>query len=135
MNREDLRLVEFTIVEKTKAKKGRKTTKKEVKKYGYFHLWGTNVNGKGNEKFFGLIEEAATGSLLEITYKDIRFLSEAEVEEYVEAAEAVAEENAETLVIVEEIIAQAEAPATEEAPAPEPAATQAKAKTTRSKKP
>lgn len=132
MNREDLRLVEFTVIEKTKAKKGKKTQKKEVKKFGYFHLWGTNVNGKGNEKFFGLIEEAATGSLLEITYKDIRFLSEAEVEEYFEAAEAseaAAEENAETLAIVEEIIAEAEAPATEETPAE-----QVKPKATRSRK-
>jgi hypothetical protein len=132
MNREDLRLVEFTVVEKTKAKKGKKTTKKEVKKYGYFHLWGANVNGKGNEKFFGLIEEAVSGSLLEITYKDIRFLSEAEAEEYFEAAEA-AEENAETLLVVEEIIAD-EAPATTEAPAAEAPATEAKPKTTRRKK-
>lgn len=133
MNREDLRLVEFTVVEKTKAKKGKKTTKKEVKKYGYFHLWGTNVNGKGNEKFFGLIEEAVTGSLLEVTYKDIRFLSEAEVEEYFEAAEAVAEENAETLQVVEEIIAE-EAPATEETPAGEAPVAEAKPEATRRKK-
>ncbi|KOS06821.1 hypothetical protein AM493_12895 [Flavobacterium akiainvivens] len=132
MNREDLRLVEFTVVEKTKAKKGKKTTKKEVKKYGYFHLWGTNVNGKGNEKFFGLIEEAVSGSLLEITYKDIRFLSEAEVEEYHEAAEVVAEENAETVAIVEEIIAEAEEAT--ETPAQEAPAEEAKPKTTRSRK-
>ncbi len=132
MNREDLRLVEFTIVEKTKAKKGKKTQKKEIKKYGYFHLWGTNVNGKGNEKFFGLIEEATTGSLLEVAYKDIRFLSEAETEEYFEAAEDVAEENAETLAIVENIMGE-EAPADAEIKAEDAPATEAKPKTTRKK--
>jgi hypothetical protein len=102
MNREDLRVVQFTVIEKTKAKKGKKTQKKEKKKYGYFHLWGTNVNGKGNEKFFGLVEEAVSGSLLEVSYKDIRFLSEAETEEYFEEAEADSEETTEEVLALEQ---------------------------------
>jgi len=92
MNREDLRLVEFTVIEKSKPKKGKKTVKKEKKKIGLFHLWGTNVNGKGNEKFYGLIEDAENGSLLEVSFKDIRFLNEDEVEELTEAALEEAEE-------------------------------------------
>lgn len=92
MNREDLRLVEFTVIEKSKPKKGKKTVKKEKKKIGLFHLWGTNVNGKGNEKFYGLIEDAETGSLLEVSFKDIRFLNEDEIEELTEAALEEAEE-------------------------------------------
>ncbi|WP_116789915.1 hypothetical protein [Flavobacterium psychrotrophum] len=92
MNREDLRLVAFTVIEKSKPKKGKKTVKKEKKKIGLFHLWGTNVNGKGNEKFYGLIEDAETGNLLEVSFKDIRFLNEDEVEELAEAALEAEEE-------------------------------------------
>ena len=94
MNRDDLRMVEFTIIEKSKPKKGKKTQKKKKKKIGLFHLWGTNVNGKGNEKFYGLIEEENTGLLLEVSFKDIRFLSEDEIEELFDDAEADEEINA-----------------------------------------
>lgn len=132
MNREDLRVVEFTVIEKSKPKKGKKTVKKEKKKIGLFHLWGTNVNGKGNEKFFGLIEEVSTGFLLEISYKDIRFLNEEELEEMADnalaEADALLSEADETIEFLDKVIAEdkaaaAEAPAeatsTEEAQAAE----------------
>lgn len=35
---------------------------------------------KGNEKFYALIEDANTGSLVEVAHKDVRFLTEDEVE-------------------------------------------------------
>lgn len=124
MNREDLRPVEFTVVEKTKAKKGKKIEKTEVKKQGYFHLWGTNVNGKGNEKFFALIEDAQTGSLVEVDFKDIRFVSEAELEARFQ--QAPEEANTEVEAIVAEEAPAAEAVA--ETPAAEDAATAPKAK-------
>lgn len=136
MNREDLRLVEFTVIEKTKAKKGKKTQKKARKLYGFFHLWGTNVNGKGNEKFFGLVEEAITGSLLEISYKDIRFLSEAEIEEYLEAADdADAETDTEETDTEETAVEETSAPEAEVTATAEPAAdTPAKPRATRKPK-
>jgi len=131
MNREDLRVVEFTVIETTKAKKGKKTQKKARKFYGFFHLWGTNVNGKGNEKFFGLVEEAATGSLLEVSYKDIRFLSEAEIEDYHEA-QAGFEDTADETPEVEEIT---ETPVAETEGADQPQEAPAKPQTTRSRNP
>jgi len=132
MNREDLRVVEFTVIEKTKAKKGKKTQKKAKKLYGFFHLWGTNVNGKGNERFFGLVEEAVSGNLLEVSYKDIRFLSEAEIEEYHETADAEVEETTEAAAVAEEVAA---APAAEETETAQPdAAAPAKPKTVRKPK-
>ncbi|MES2484962.1 MAG: hypothetical protein V4581_03325 [Bacteroidota bacterium] len=135
MNREDLRVVEFTVIEKTKAKKGKKTQKKAKKLFGFFHLWGTNVNGKGNERFFGLVEEAVTGSLLEVSYKDIRFLSEAEIEEYHETAEAEAEETTEAVIVIEEIVAAPAVPAADETETAQPdAAAPAKPKTVRKPK-
>ena len=82
MNREDLRTVEYTVTEKTKAKKGKKSGTKKVKKIGYFHLWGSS-DSKGKEKFFGLVEEA-TGKLLEVGYKDIKFLSDFHLDEVFE---------------------------------------------------
>ena len=133
MNREDLRVVEFTVIEKSKPKKGKKTVKKEKKKIGLFHLWGTNVNGKGNEKFFGLIEEVGTGFLLEISYKDIRFLNEDEIEELADealaAADALLDEADEVIDYLDEVLADTEAtPAAEEAPATEEIAPEAPAK-------
>jgi|GEM_PF-3554001 len=132
MNREDLRVVEFTVIEKSKPKKGKKTVKKEKKKIGLFHLWGTNVNGKGNEKFFGLIEEVSTGFLLEISYKDIRFLNEEELEELADnalaEADALLNDADETIEFLDEVMAEdkaaatdapAEATPTEETPATE----------------
>ena len=93
MSREDLRLVEFSVTEKTKSKKTKKTVSKTSKKIGYFHIWGTNVDGKGNEKFYGLIEEAKTGKLVEVNYKSIRFLSEAELDTmFEEIAEEIIDE-------------------------------------------
>ncbi|MFP9100293.1 hypothetical protein ACLI09_14680 [Flavobacterium sp. RHBU_24] len=123
MNREDLRVVEFTVIEKSKPKKGKKTVKKEKKKIGLFHLWGTNVNGKGNEKFFGLIEEVSTGYLLEISYKDIRFLNEEELEELADnalaEADALLSEADETIDFLDEVIAEDKASEAEAAPAEE----------------
>ncbi|KAF2518285.1 hypothetical protein E0W68_09690 [Flavobacterium salilacus subsp. salilacus] len=102
MSREDLRLVEFSVTEKTKSSKTKKSVSKTKKKLGYFHIWGTNLDGKGNEKFYGLIEEAKTGKLVEVNYKNIRFLSEAELDSIFEET-------------VEEIITEAdEEPANEE---------------------
>lgn len=86
MSREDLRMVEFSVSEKTKSSKTKKTVSKTKKKLGYFHIWGTNIDGKGNEKFYGLIEEAKTGKLVEVSYKNIRFLSEAELDTMFEEA-------------------------------------------------
>ena len=87
MSREDLRPVQYTVTEKTKAKKGKKSGTKKVKKVGYFHLWGSNADKKGKEKFFGLVEEA-TGKLLEVGYKDIKFLTEEQIDNlYVAAVE------------------------------------------------
>ena len=86
MNREDLRTVEYTVTEKTKAKKGKKSGTKKVKKIGYFHLWGSNSDSKGKEKFFGLVEEA-NGKLLEVGYKDIKFLSDFHLDEVFEIEE------------------------------------------------
>jgi len=121
MNREDLRVVEFTVIEKSKPKKGKKTVKKEKKKIGLFHLWGTNVNGKGNEKFFGLIEEVSTGFLLEISYKDIRFLNEEELEELADnalaEADALLNDADETIEFLDEVMAEDKATPTEDAPA------------------
>ncbi len=76
MNREDLRKVEFTVKEKAKSKKGKKSQKKQVKKVGLFHIW--NPDGKNKKKFYGLIEDVETGLLREVSYKDIRFLSDNE---------------------------------------------------------
>lgn len=93
MSREGLRMVEFSVTEKTKSSKPKKTVAKTKKKLGFFHIWGTNVDGKGNEKFYGLIEEAKTGKLVEVSYKNIRFLSEAELDAmFEEAVEAVVTE-------------------------------------------
>ena len=76
MNREDLRKVEFTVKEKAKSKKGKKSQKKQVKKVGLFHIW--NADGKNKKKFYGLVEDVETGLLREVSYKDIRFLSDNE---------------------------------------------------------
>lgn len=132
MNREDLRLVEFTVIEKSKPKKGKKTVKKEKKKIGLFHLWGTNVNGKGNEKFYGLIEDAQTGSLLEVSFKDIRFLNDDEVEEL---TEAMLEEAEELFIELEESGDSEDTVSTEETPATADAPIELPAETTTAEKP
>ena len=80
MNRTDLRLVQYSVTQKVKSKKSKKSTSKKVKAIGYFHIWGANADKKGNEKFYALIEDANTGSLVEVTHKDVRFLTEDEVE-------------------------------------------------------
>lgn len=81
MDRSDLRPVEFTITKKVISKKSRKSSSAKVKGIGYFHIWGTEVDKKGKEAFFGLIEDANTGNLVEVGYKSIRFLSDYEVED------------------------------------------------------
>ncbi|RDI11945.1 hypothetical protein [Flavobacterium sp. AG291] len=80
MNRTDLRLVQYSVTQKVKSKKSKKSTSKKVKAIGYFHIWGANADKKGNEKFYALIEDANTGSLVEVAHKDVRFLTEDEVE-------------------------------------------------------
>lgn len=96
MSREELRIVEFVVTEKGKTKKGKKPSKKEVRKLGFFHVWATS--GKGTKKFTGLVEDTETGLLVEIGYKNIRFLSEAELDTLTDAAI----EEAEALLLAEE---------------------------------
>ncbi|ALM49355.1 hypothetical protein AMR72_10890 [Flavobacterium psychrophilum] len=92
MNRTDLRLVQYSVTKKVKTKKSKKSTSKKVKAIGYFHIWGTNADKKGNEKFYALIEDANTGSLVEVAHKDVRFLTEDEIEMlYNQAEEALIE--------------------------------------------
>jgi len=105
MNRTDLRLVQYAVTTKVKGKKSKKSTSKKVKAIGYFHIWGANADKKGNEKFYALVEDANNGSLVEVAHKDVRFLTDDEIEmlynqaEEVlieeEAAEAIAETSAE----------------------------------------
>lgn len=92
MIKEDLRLVEYTVTEKSKSKKTKKTTSKTKKKIGLFHAWGTTTNGKGKEQFFGLVEDTQTGKLLEVSYKNIRFINEADLEIFAKAEELTEEE-------------------------------------------
>ena len=103
MNRTDLRLVEFSVTKKVKSKKSKKSTSKKIKAIGYFHIWGTNVDKKGNEKFFALIEDANTGNLVEIDSKYVRFLTDNQVETLYEMAEKVllADELVETTEVAE----------------------------------
>jgi len=90
MNRTDLRLVQYAVTTKVKSKKSKKSTSKKVKGIGYFHIWGTNADKKGNEKFYALIEDANTGSLVEVAHKDVRFLTEDEIDMlYNQAEEAI----------------------------------------------
>ncbi|MFP9112969.1 hypothetical protein ACLI1A_03450 [Flavobacterium sp. RHBU_3] len=102
MSQEELRIVEFLVTEKGRTKKGKKPSKKEVRKLGFFHVWATT--GKGTKKFTGLVEDAETGLLIEIGYKNIRFLSEAELDALTDAAI----EEAEALIIADDIVAEAE---------------------------
>ncbi|WP_297333359.1 hypothetical protein [Flavobacterium sp.] len=92
MIKEDLRLVEYTVTEKSKSKKTKKTTSKTKKKIGLFHAWGTTTNGKGKEQFFGLVEDTQTGKLLEVSYKNLRFINEADLEIFAETEELTEEE-------------------------------------------
>lgn len=101
MSQEELRIVEFLVTEKGRTKKGKKPSKKEVRKLGFFHVWATT--GKGTKKFTGLVEDAETGLLIEIGYKNIRFLSEAELDALTDAAI----EEAEALIVADDIVAEA----------------------------
>ena len=90
MNRTDLRLVQYAVTRKVKSKKSKKSTSKKVKSIGYFHIWGANADKKGSEKFYALIEDANTGALVEVAHKDVRFLTEDEIEMiYNQAEEAI----------------------------------------------
>lgn len=91
MDKTDLRPVEFTITKKVVSKKSKKSSSAKVRGIGYFHIWGTEVDKKGKEVFFGLVEDANTGNLLEVGYKNIRFLSDYEVEDLYSVAEAEGE--------------------------------------------
>lgn len=93
MVKDDLRLVEYSISQKGKSKKGKKRA--SGKKFGFFHAWGTAAGNKGKEKFFGLIEDTETGRLSEVGFKKIRFVDEFAVEEVItEAEETVAADTA-----------------------------------------
>lgn len=108
---QEQRVVAYSVTEKTKSKKGKKSTK-EVSKIGLFHVW--SATGKGNKKFTGLVEDAQTGLLVEVNYKNIRFLSELEVEELTGAAITEAEN------LLEEIVTATQTEAeTTETPQPE----------------
>lgn len=98
MNRTDLRLVQYSVTRKVKSKKSKKSTSKKVKALGYFHIWGANADKKGNEKFYALVEDANTGALVEVAHKDVRFLTDDEVEMLYNQAEEIitAEETEET---------------------------------------
>jgi hypothetical protein len=109
---QEQRVVAYSVTEKTKSKKGKKSTK-EVSKIGLFHVW--SATGKGNKKFTGLVEDAQTGLLVEVNYKNIRFLSELEVEELTGAAITEAENLLEEIVTATEN----EAETTTETPQPE----------------
>lgn len=80
MNRTDLRVVQYSVTRKVKSKKSKKSTSKKVKAIGYFHIWGANADKKGNEKFYALVEDTNTGALVEVAHKDVRFLTDDEVE-------------------------------------------------------
>lgn len=102
MNRTDLRLVQYSVTKKVKTKKSKKSTSKKVKAIGYFHIWGTNADKKGNEKFYALIEDANTGNLVEVAHKDVRFLTEDEIEMlYNQAEEALIEAEADEEFVTE----------------------------------
>lgn len=107
MNRTDLRLVQYSVTTKVQSKKSKKSTSKKVKAIGYFHIWGANADKKGSEKFYALIEDANTGNLAEVAHKDVRFLTEDEVEMLYNQTEEV--------LLTEEIIVEgpAEAPTAE----------------------
>lgn len=104
---QEQRVVAYSVTEKSKSKKGKKTTK-EVSKIGLFHVW--SATGKGNKKFTGLVEDAQTGLLVEVNYKNIRFLNDLEIEELTSAAITEAES------LLEEIEATAETETTTETP-------------------
>ncbi|MFP5439281.1 MAG: hypothetical protein ACLGH8_15990 [Bacteroidia bacterium] len=109
---QEQRVVAYSVTEKSKSKKGKKSTK-EVSKIGLFHVW--SATGKGNKKFTGLVEDAQTGVLTEVNYKNIRFLSDLEVEALTSAAITEAEN------LLEEIEAatEPETAAVTETPQPE----------------
>lgn len=120
---QEQRVVAYSVTEKSKSKKGKKSSKKEVSKIGLFHVW--SASGKGAKKFTGLVEDAETGLLVEVNYKNIRFLSEAEVEELTSAAITEAEtllEELEAAAEAETNETPAEAESTPEAVTEEPAA-------------
>lgn len=109
---QEQRVVAYSVTEKSKSKKGKKSTK-EVSKIGLFHVW--SASGKGNKKFTGLVEDAQTGLLIEVNYKNIRFLSELEIEELTGAAITEAENLLDEIVTATET----EAETTTETPQPE----------------
>lgn len=124
MNREEMRVVEFVVTEKSKSKKGKKASKKEVKKIGLFHVWA--ASGKGSKKFTGLVEDAETGLLIEIGYKNIRFLKDEELEMLTDAAILEAEALLEVTETTPEATETTEEAATTEAPAAEAPAVEEK---------
>lgn len=103
MNRTDLRLVQYSVTKKVKSKKSKKSTSKKVKAIGYFHIWGANADKKGNEKFYALVEDANNGNLAEVAHKDVRFLTDDEIEMlYNQVEETLIEETKEIAEATEE---------------------------------
>lgn len=84
MYKEELRLVEYTVTKKVEKKKSKKKENKKFKQIGLFHLWGRSEDKKGKESFFGLVEDLQSGDILEVVSKNIRFLSDDEVESLTE---------------------------------------------------
>ncbi len=80
MYKDELRVVQFTITKKVEKKKSKKKESKKFKKLGLFHLWGREEDKKGKEIFFALVEELETGNVIEVASKNIRFLSDDEIE-------------------------------------------------------
>lgn len=80
MYREELRVVRYTVIKKAEKKKSKKKETKKVKKVGLFHLWGREEDKKGKEVFFALVEDLETGDVVEVSSKNIRFLSDDEID-------------------------------------------------------
>lgn len=79
MYKEELRVVEYIITKKVEKKKSKKKESKKFKKLGLFHLWGREEDKKGKEIFFALVEDLEKGEVLEVQSKNIRFLSDEEI--------------------------------------------------------
>ncbi len=96
MYKEELRVVQFTVLKKVTKKNSKKKETKKVKKLGLFHLWGREEDKKGKETFFALVEDLENGDVLEVKSKSLRFLSEEEID-------AISEE-----IVVEEELSEEE---------------------------
>ena len=80
MYKEELRVVQYKTTLKVEKKKSKKKETKKVKKLGLFHLWGREEDKKGKEVFFALVEDLESGDVVEVSAKNLRFLSDDEIE-------------------------------------------------------